>query len=140
MKQIHDVLLAPKSDKTVMFISCLKINKLSTYKLYTYHRPGFTGCVLHAACKYLIIFQRLTATTALVSPLLPRLPTSRALAAVAMTTGMKSLGTLSLTMGTYLAIRTLLYISQTGLWELFFNYTIKSCGNWNSRGEIVDGI
>lgn len=69
MKQTHDVLLVPRSDET--HVLSLKINKLSTYKLYTENRPGFTGCVLHAACKYLslIIFQRLTATTALFSPL-----------------------------------------------------------------------
>lgn len=85
---------------SLMKLSCvspvLKMNKLSTYKLCTYDCPGFTGCVLQAAYKYLssIISRRLTATTAsgFSSPLF-LLPTSRALAAVAMTTRMKSLGT-----------------------------------------------
>lgn len=140
---MHGVHLAPKSDKAVMCISGLKMNKLSTYKLCIYNCPGLTGCVLHAACKYLslIIFQKLTATTASDFSSLPPLPPSYYLqssAAVAMTTEMKSLGTLSLPMGISFPIRTLLYASQTGLaWRLCFKYTIKSCGNWDSRSKIM---
>ena len=66
VKQVHDVLLAPKSIQLSYVSLVLKMNKLSTHNLCTSNCPGFTGCALHATYKYLpsFISQGLTATTA----------------------------------------------------------------------------
>lgn len=118
------------------------MNKLSTYNACTSSCPEFTGCALHATYKYLssVISQGLNSHHSFwffLSPpcsfflhpkpslLLPWQPK------------WVSLRILSLTMGTCLPTRTLLYISQTGFQGLSFKFTIKWCWNWNSGGKIL---